>query len=275
MKIFVGGLLLAVAMAAPVGAQLPGGLLPGGGSVSVSVSLPGGISAQVAVSFESVSNLSLSSLGLSAQLIDPHDPTLTARLPAGTSIAAGFPVLLRIEPPAAGGLAFHGVAQIDLHTENLLYAPGCPLRLFAAPLGGPFEDITADMGSGSYRVRGTRGGFSEFVVASDPRPLGQVVAAKLDRLEQTLDANAAAIPAALRTSLAAQLALVESDVADGDTAAAIDDLDTFLSAVVAHSGTDIPDLWRSTRDLVDVAGQLRAAGATLRFSLALEEELGS
>jgi len=190
-------------------------------------------------------------------------------------LVAAFPVLLRIEPPALGGLAFHGVTEIDVHTENLLYAPGSPLRLFAALLGGPFEDITADMGSGSYRVRGTRGGFSEFVIVSDPRPLDQVVAAKLDRLEQTLDANAAAIPAALRASLATQLALVQSDVGDGDTAAAIDDLDAFVSTVVARSGTDIPDLWRSTRDLVDVAGQLRAAGATLRFSLALEEALGS
>jgi hypothetical protein len=270
MKGFVGGLLLTVATAAPLSGQL----LPGG-SVSIGVSLPFGISAQVAVSFESVTNLSLLNLGLSARLLNPLDPTLGGRLPAGTSLALGFPVALRIEPPAAAGLAFHGLAQIDIHTENLLYLPDSRLRLFAAPLGGHFEDITAGMGSGSYRVRGTRGGFSEFVIAVDRRPLDEVIAAKLDLLTQTLDANAAAIPAALRASLADQLALVQGDIDGGDTEGAIADLDDFLSTVAAHSGTDIPDLWRASRDLVDVAGLLRAQGETLRFSLSLEEGLGS
>jgi uncharacterized protein DUF6689 len=269
MKLLVGGLLLAVATAAPLRGQLPGG------SVSVGVSLPGGISAEVSVSFESVTNLSLGSLGLTAQLANPLDPTFGGRLPAGTSLASGFPLLLRIEPPAAGGLAFHGVAEVDLHTENLVYLPGTPLRLFAAPLGGAFEDTTSDMGSGSYRVRGTRGGFSEFVVAADSRPVGQVVAAKLARLQQTFAANSAAIPAALRTTLADQLAAVQADVDDGDPAAAVADLDDFLSTVAAHGGTDVPDLWRASRDVVDVAGLLRAQGATLRFSLSLEEALGS
>lgn len=287
MKRFVGGLLLTVAMAAPLSGQSPPGVgsrplpLPlatrvaaplSGQLLTLPIPLPG-ISAELTTTFESVTNLSLLNLGLSVRLVSPFDPALRSRLPAGTSIPLPFPVLIRIEPPPAGGLAFHGVASIGLHIENLLYFPGCPLRLFAAPLGGPFEDITADMGAGSYRVRGTRGGFSEFLVVRDVRPLDQVAATKLDRLEEMFVEYAAAIPAPLRASLADQLAAVHEDLDGGDLQGAVEDLDAFTATVVAHSGTDIPDLWRSTRDVENVAGYLRAAAYTLRFSL--EEELGS
>jgi hypothetical protein len=269
--------LAALAALAPLSAadaQTLGGATSGASSVAVTVSLPGGFAADLAVSFESVTGLSLANLGLAARVIDPHDPALLARLPVGTSIPAGFPVLLRTEPPAAGGLAFHGIAAIDLHTENLQYAYGCPLRLFAAPLDGPFADITDGMGAGSYRVRGTRGGFSEFLLVADLRPLDQVIAAKLDRLQQTLDANSGSLPAGLYSELAGRLAATRSDVGRGDAEDAIHDLDLFLSTVVQHSGTGIPDLWRASRDVVDVAGLLRAGGRTLRFSLALQEDLG-
>jgi hypothetical protein len=55
----------------------------------------------------------------------------------------------------------------------------------------------------------------------------------------------------------------------GNTTAAISDLDVFTATVELHSGSDIPDVWRSAHDLVDVAGLLRAGGRTLRFSLNL------
>jgi len=274
MKRSLGCFLLALAAAVSADAQVLGAA-GGGSSVAVTIALPGGVGADLSIRFESAVGLSPANLGISAQLVDPHDPALLARLPAGTAIPAGFPALLRIEPPAAGGLAFRGIATIDLHTENLQYASGSPLRLFAAPLGGPFEDITCYMGAGSYRARGTRGGFSEFLLVNDSRPLAQVVPAKLDRLQQTLDANAGSMPAALYSDLAARLAAARADVRDGDTADAIDEVDGFLAVVARHGGTDIPDVWRSARDLVDVAGLLRAGGLTLRFSLALQYELGS
>jgi hypothetical protein len=44
--------------------------------------------------------------------------------------------------------------------------------------------------------------------------------------------------------------------------------------VVANSGSAIPNVWRSSRDLVNAAGLLRAAGETLRFSLGLQTNLG-
>jgi hypothetical protein len=73
--------------------------------------------------------------------------------------------------------------------------------------------------------------------------------------------------------LAARLAAVQTHWTQGDTAAALDELALFLATVEAHSGSDIPDIWRAARDLVNVAGELRAAGRTLRFSL--RQDLGS
>ena len=40
------------------------------------------------------------------------------------------------------------------------------------------------------------------------------------------------------------------------------------------SGSAIPDLWRSARDSVNVAGLLRGAAETLRFSLNQKYNLG-
>jgi hypothetical protein len=244
-----------------------------GSSVSATVSLPGGLSADVTLSFESVTGLNLSSLGASAQVVNPNDPALLARLSGGT-VPPGFAVLLRIEPPAAGGLSFQGIASLEIHTHNLQYTTGCPLRIFSAHAGEPFRDVTVSMGAGSYRARGTTGGFSDFLIVSDTRPVDQVIQAKLDRLGGLLDEYEGSLPGSLYDGLSARLAAIRDDVAQGATAAAIQDVDGFLAAVQQHSGTDIPDVWRAARDVDNVAGYLRAGAMTLRFSLALKSALG-
>ncbi|HSS76735.1 MAG TPA: DUF6689 family protein, partial [Thermoanaerobaculia bacterium] len=241
-----------------------------GDLLNLPILLPGGIGADLTVSFEDVTGLSPTHLGVTSQLVSPLNLGLLLRLPGLTAILSSFPVLLRIEPPAAGGLTFTGITEIQLHTHNLLYFPGTPLRLFAAPLGGTFTDITDDMGPGSYRVSGSRGGFSEFLIVADLTPVHQVIVAKYNRLSQILVDNAAAIPAPLYADLTSELASSRAHYLAGNTAAAIDDLDLFLTAVEEHSGSDIPDVWRSTHDVVNVAGLLRAAGRTLRFSLNLD-----
>lgn len=241
-------------------------------SIAVPLSLPGGLAADLTLSFEQVAGLSLESLGLSAHVIDPNDLALLVRLPGG-SIPTGFPVLLRIEPPATGGLSFNGIVRLEIHTGNLHYVSGSPLRLFAAPLGGPFHDITVDMGAGSYRARGTEGGFSEFLLVADPRPVDQVITGKLDRLEEILDANAGTMPGPLYADLAARLASIRARHAAGATGDAIEEVDDFLDLVEQRSGGTIPDLWRATRDRVNVAGLLRAGAMTLRFSLRLKANL--
>ncbi|MFL6258189.1 MAG: DUF6689 family protein [Thermoanaerobaculia bacterium] len=244
-----------------------------GSSVSATVALPGGLGADVTLSFENVTGLNLTSLGASAQVVNPTDPALLARLPAG-SVPAGFPVLLRIEPPAAGGLSFRGIANLDVHTHNLQYAAGCPLRIYSAHAGEPFKDITVSMGAGSYRVRGTEGGFSDFLIVADSRPVDQVIQAKLGALDEELHEYAGSMSGSLYSDLSARLAAVRDDVALAATAAAIQEIDGFLAAVQQHSGTDIPDVWRAARDVENVAGYLRAGAMTLRFSLGLKNELG-
>jgi serine protease AprX len=246
------------------------GIQVDGSSLSLPFSLDG-LVGELDLTFESVTSLSLLNLGVSVLPVSPSDPGLLARLPQGVSILSGFPLLARIEPPAAGGLSFTGVAGVQLTALSLgAPSPLAPLtRLYAAPLGGPFRDITSQIKTGTEtRVIGAREGFSEFLLVTDPNPLAGAIAGKLDRLDQILSDNTAAIPPAVFTDLAAELAATRSHVAQGDPAAAIQDLGAFLTTVQQHSGTGgIPDVWRAQHDLTNVAGLLRAAGMTLQFSL--------
>jgi hypothetical protein len=263
--------LLALVVATTLPAAGQGIATITGNSISITISRLG-VSVDLTLSFEDVTALNLANLGLSAQLINPLDPSLRARLPQGATIA--LPLLLRIEPPVSGGLSFRGVTAIDIHTENLVYVPGTPLRFFTAPVGGAFEDFTSAMGAGSYRARGSTGGFSEFLIVADLRPVNQVITTKFDRLEDELNEYASSMPSALYQDLAARLAAARSDFTNGQTLSAIQKVDGFISVVQQHSGTDIPNVWRSARDVDNVAGYLRGGAMTLRFSLVLKSESG-
>jgi hypothetical protein len=243
-----------------------------GNELRAGISLPGGIGADLTIGFEQVAGLTPQNLGVSASLVNITDPNLLGRLGSGSLLSA-FPVLLRIEPPADGGLAFHGVASISLHTHNLDYVPGTLFRIFAAPLGGRFEDITASVGHGSYRCRGSKGSFSEFLILADLRPVRMVVAEKLDRVDRILVDNAGSIDGGVLHDLTSLAGDIRSAWAAGQSQQAIAKTDAFLEIVRNNSGTAIPDIWRSSRDVVNVAGLLRAAGETLRFSLGLKSNL--
>lgn len=243
-----------------------------GNSVSIDISLPGGLGADLSVGFEQVTGLSLANLGISARVANLFDLGFWNRLPSGTLPA--LPLIVRIEPPASGGLSFTGVATLEIHTHNLNFVPQTPLRFFAAPLGGAFTDVTQGMGSGSYRARANRGGFSEFMILLDLRSVNQVIDSKLDRLDYMLDAYEGSISAPVYADLAARLADIRDDFESGATADAIAGVDGFLAEVEEHSGADIPNVWRAARDVVNVAGYLREGGATLRFSLDLKRASG-
>jgi hypothetical protein len=267
-------LVLSAALPAPVAGQGIASATVSGSSANVSVSLPGSLGADVTVSFEDVSGLSRANLGISAQVINPGDPTLLARLPGGSAPAGGFPVLLRIEPPVTGSLSFTGIVTLKIHTHNLQYAIGSPLRIFSAPLGGPFHDITVNIGDGSYRARGTTGGFSEFLIVSETRTVDQVIAAKFDRLEEALETYEGSMSAPLYGDLSELLQSARTHYSQGDLRQAAEDVDQLAGVVQQQSGTAIPDVWRSARDVQNVAGYLRAAAMTLRFSLILKRSLG-
>jgi hypothetical protein len=266
-RIFVF-LVLALLAALPAAGQGIVSTTINGNLVSVTISLPGGIGADVSLGFEDVSGLSLANLGISARLANLFDLGFWNRLPHGTLPV--LPLILRIEPPASGGLSFTGVAALEIHTHNLIYIPQTPLRFFAAPLGGKFADITQGMGPGSYRARGTRGGFSEFMILVDLRSVNQAIAAKLDRLEYLLEHYEADISGPIYADLETQLAAIRADIASGATTDAIEGVDGFLTTVEENSGTDIPNVWRAARDVVNVSGYLQEAAGTLRFSLVLK-----
>ena len=268
-KVLVGFLSVLVSAAA-VSAQGIGNLTISGNQVTATVDLPG-ISADLALTFEQSVGLTAANLGLSAQLVDLHDLSLLSRLPSGVlvTLPAAFPVLVRVQPPPSGGLSFGGIYTLDLHTHNLQLTANCPLRLFSAPDGGPFDDITVNMGTGSYRVRGTKGSFSEFVIVADARPPAGVVSQKFDVLSGLLSTYAGAIPGPVLDDLSHQLQTARAYYQAGDTVDAATTVNGFAATVQRNSGTGIPDVWRASGDLPNIAGRLRAAAGTLSFSLSL------
>jgi hypothetical protein len=247
-----------------------------GSQASATISLPGGIGAGLHLGFGQAVGLTETNLGLSAELVNPQDPDLHARLPGGgVGIPAVFPMLLTIEPPATGGLSFSGVATLELHTHNLGFQGNSPLRLFAAPAGGPFEDVTASMGLGSYRVRCDRGDFSEFLIAIDLRSKESVARGKFAALRARLEDYQPLIEPGVFAQLEGLLESAEAAYDASQYVEAADLVESFSAAVQAASGGAIPDVWRSARDLVNVAGILRGAAGTLRFSIQRQNRRGS
>lgn len=239
-------------------------------TLTARIELPGGLAADLTVAFENAVGLTPASLGLSVRKVGLLDLSLLNLIGGVGSIPNAFPVLLSINPPASGGLSFSGVASVSLHTHDLPFVANSPLRLFKSTGGLKFEDVTEDMGMGSYRVRGSSGGFSLFLILVELRPVDTVIAYKLDRLEGLLEAYEADIAPEVYETLEDQLAAARAAWTGGALVTAIESVESFAAAVKGHSGTAIPDVWRSARDLTNAAGYLRAAAGTLRFSLALK-----
>lgn len=243
-----------------------------GNEVAATIALPGDLTADLAVRFENAAGLTLESLGLTAQTVDPLDPALLSRLQAAglVGVPAGFPVMVTIDPPTDGGLSFNGLAEVELYTKNLLYAAGSPLRLFKAEKGGDFRDITDMIAGGSYRTRGSGGNFSDFLVVADTRPLPQVIALKFDRLDSALINEASVIGPGLSTTLEGHLAAARNAWQSGrfdDAIAAIEDFDRSVGD--AGAAGQLPNEWRAAGGVRNLAGELRADARTLRFSLTL------
>ncbi len=240
-------------------------------------------SADVTIIFDTPLNLSAESLNLTAELVDPADPQMAARLPHGIVIDPAFPMLVTVEPPmapwlfvdgfeggpsGAGALSFRNSYRLEVHTHDLVYTPNSPYRLLKAPLGGAFDDVTEDVLSGSTRARGRGGAFSQFLVGEDRRPLALLVV--LDKLVD-LDARllSAVLGDTLRLDLVALLAQVQVAVLVPVVGClnALVPLDQFIGEINAHAGIDIANLWRAERDVANDAGELQALAHTLRFSL--------
>jgi hypothetical protein len=245
-----------------------------GNKVTAKVELPGNLSADLELQFEQAVGLTADSLGLSARVVDPGDLNITSRLPASVSVPAAFPVLIAIDPPGSSPLSFSGTVSINLHTHNLTYLANSPLRLFTAETGKKFQDVTASAGLGSYRTGGNKGGFSEFLILADIRPVDAVIADKFQRLQAKLDANAGSIAAGVLPTIQTALTAARNAYLANDAASAAEKIQQFAELVKQNSGAAIPDVWRATRDVVNVAGELRSGASTLRFSLLLKASVG-
>jgi hypothetical protein len=242
-----------------------------GNVVTGVIELPGGLLADLELGFESQSGLDLSTLQFRASVVDPLDLLLKKRLPSGVGIPVGFPVLLEISPTSASQLTFEGVYSLDLHTHNLVYAPNTPLRIFKAPAGGKFEDVTQSMGMGSYRARAGGKSFSDFLIVLDLRSDNSVIDGKYEALDATLRGNAARIDPAVYQQLRGLFTASRNAYKAGRLASAIGYLEVFATTVVDHSGAEIPDVWQAGASLVNVAGALRVEAGTLRFSLVVKK----
>lgn len=228
--------------------------------------------ADLTLTFDDVAGLSAASLGVSAQLVDVADPALLLRLsdPQLLQLDAGFPLLITIEPPATGGLTFQRTARVEVHTHALSYSVGSSYRLFKAPVGGQFRDITDEIAPGSVRARGTTGGFSQFLVLTDLRESDVVIAEKFAALRNTL----ATISASESGPLSAMLDDAEAAVAAEDYVAAGNHLDAFRARVSARAGNGIAQEWQAGGALANPAGELLAGSATLKYSIAYLRDYG-
>jgi hypothetical protein len=231
--------------------------------------------ADLTLTFDDASGLDASSLGISAQLVslsNPSLPSLLSRLPnlQLTQLESALPLLITVEPPATAGLSFKRTVRVEVHTHLLAYTAGSPYRLFKAPLGGTFRDITDEIAPGSVRARGTTGGFSQFLVLVDLRDTGTVVAQKFAWLR----AHVATLPAGLRAPYDAGLDAAETAVGNGDYADAITGLDTLRADAAAQAGNGLAEQWQAGGGAANEAGELIAGLSTLGFSIAYLRDYG-
>ena len=271
---------LAVAMLGWVAAPLAfaGAVVTAAGNTAVAdISLAAGgrnYTATVTINFDSAQNLNPAELNLSAQLIDPSDPGLLARLPpcllpavGCATLDANFPMLITVEPLnlGASNLSFRNTYEFEVHTANLAYAPYSGYRLFKAPVNGTFADITDDVQSGSVRARGRDGTFSQFLLVADTRPSLVVELQKNSALQIRI--SSAALSNLLQGTLLGLLGNVTSAVALGDYTLAIANLDQMINTIQQHAGTDIANTWNSNHVLANDAGEMLGLAQTLRFTL--------
>jgi len=245
-----------------------------GNELTARIDLGNGVTADLSITFEKVIGLNPSALALTATLLNPKDIAFAGRLPDLTvSPPAAFPVVVRIDPTASSALSFEGVYTLALHTNNLTLAANSPLRLYRAPSGGAFQDMTGFLQAGSVRAGGSGPGFSEFAIVADARPIDTVIGGKFDALQSQLSANAPAIDPAVAADLQQRLSQARSAYQTKSLAAAIDGITAFGDQVKAQSGTAIPNVWRANGGPVNVAGLLRSSAETLKFSLAFKSNL--
>jgi hypothetical protein len=232
------------------------------------ITIGGLYQADLKIVFEHVTGLDQNALTVTAAQINPTD--LLSRLsdPALISIPGQFPILINITPSAGSKLTFTGVVTIDLHTSNLAF--NSAFRLYTSPAGGAFDDITNFSGMGSYRVHGTGGGFSDFLIVADVRNVDVVIQSKFSKLQDSLNNNGAQISALMLQNLQTKYNAALLAYQSGNKDDAVNNLNSMNDLVIADNGTSMPYTYKASDPTKkNVGGELRKLIATLIFSLHL------
>ncbi len=218
--------------------------------------------------FDATTGLSPAALNIQARVVDPADPALLARLPAGLplSIPAAFPVMVSVSPLPGSGFAFRNAARVEMYTKALPYSADSAYRVYKAPAGGAFADLTSELLPGSIRIRVRTASFSDFLVVEDARSPAEAAASLYARLgAAVLDP---AVPAATGALLRGDLDDSFEEFEEGDYADAREELAAFELTVEVEAGASLPNTWRAQRDLDNRAGELAALASALDFHLA-------
>jgi hypothetical protein len=222
------------------------------------------------ITFENALGLTENSISITAGQINPLDLNLLRRFTDSSliSVPGQLPVMVTIGPTAGSSLSFTGVADVEFSTSNLTYAS--QFRLYKAPVGGTFEDITNFSGVGSYRVRGTSGDFSDFLIVADVRSASVVINDKFAKLQTTLTTNASKIEAATYQNLQTKLDTAKAKYQAGLKPDAIAQLQSMTTDIKSADGSKIPNIYRANDTTIkNVSGILQGQAATLIFSLGL------
>jgi hypothetical protein len=274
---FLALLLSFAALSAPAHAQQKLlGLGCGLGTVTISgnvvhagIDLPGIVGTELVLEFDSVQHLTKQNLGICAKAMDPLTLLdVMSRLPDGGLtglLQLPLPIVISVDPPVLGGLSFTNTYRAEIHTEMLGYTLLSPYRLYKSPHNGTFYDVTNLVAQGSVRTRGSTGGFSDFIVVLDTVPSPEHAADKYDYLAARIQDPAIGIR--LRTNLAADLAASRAAFYGHDYVTALAKLDAFTTRVRDKAGVGIPNVWRSARDVDNIAGDLLGYAESLRFSI--------
>lgn len=255
--------LLSAGLLAPASAQVT--VTVNGNTAKAVIGLPGILYTELLLTFENPANLRPDTLGISARLVGP--PDLSGRLPEPALLAlpVSFPVMISVAPPANKGLSFINAATVEIHTHALIFTLDNLFRIYKAPAGGPFHDMTDAVNPGSVRTGGRTGGFSDFLILVDSIPNTE----KAEDQYAYLDArtNAPAISGNARRVLKADLSASRSAYDAGNYTLARATLDTFIADVRRYGGKGVPNKWRAKRDLDNIAGDLIGAAAALQYTI--------
>lgn len=224
------------------------------------------------ITFEEVLGLNENALNITAIQVDPLDPALLSRLQNASliSIPGQFPVMISVSPSTTSTLTFTGAYEVELSTSNLAFTSNTPFRLFKAPTAGSFEDVSNFVGMGSYRVRGTSGDFSDFLIAADLRKSNDVIADKFAKLQQSIAGNASKIQPAMLQNLQSKYDAAYDAYRAGQKVAAASHLQAMINDIKADDGNSIPNTYRANDpNTRNIAGELRRRASTLIFSLNL------